>query len=92
MKSIYLLLIGVLLLAVAGCCQKTCDVSKKVFCRDTRNLLINSEFNFHPYLPHRTGRAVSFSADYVPFWNADTAKSLAVFLAFCGIWYYNLVR
>ena len=77
MKKIYLLTVGVLLFAAAGCCQKAAEEAK-VSCRDPRNLLINSEFNFHPFAPHRTGRAVSFSADYVPFWNADTAKSLEV--------------
>ena len=45
---------------------------------DPRNLLVNSAFEFHSLIPHRHGRAQSFVADYVPFWNADTAKSLRV--------------
>ena len=79
MKKIYLLTAGLLLAICAGCCQKAEKSSANVSRCDVRNLLVNSEFNFHPFMPHRTGRAGSFSADYVPFWNADTAKSLEVF-------------
>lgn len=45
---------------------------------DRRNLLVNSNFEFYSLIPHRHGKATSFVADYVPFWNADTAKSLRV--------------
>ena len=45
---------------------------------DTRNLLVNSRFDFYSLTPHRHGRPMSYVADYVPFWNADTAKSLRV--------------
>ena len=45
---------------------------------DPRNLLVNPGFEFYSLIPHRHGRAQSFAADYVPFWNADTAKSLRV--------------
>ena len=79
MKKIRLSAVLLLFCAISGCCvsgekvEKKCEVRK-----DLRNLLVNSEFNFHPFAPHRTGRAGSFAADYVPFWNADTAKSLQV--------------
>ena len=59
-------------------------VAPRTVCRpepqltDTRNLLVNSSFEFHPFMPHRNGRAISYAADYVPFWNADTATSLKV--------------
>ena len=42
---------------------------------DPRNLLVNPAFEFHSLIPHRHGKAQSFAADYVPFWNADSAKS-----------------
>ena len=79
MKKIRLSAVLLLFCVISGCCvsgekvEKKCEVRK-----DLRNLLVNSEFNFHPFAPHRTGKAGSFAADYVPFWNADTAKSLQV--------------
>ena len=68
---------ALLLAAIAGCVGKNGAFQRKE-ALDSRNLLVNSGFNFHPFGPHRTGKAVSFAADYVPFWNARSAKSLRV--------------
>ena len=68
-----------ILLTVTGCIhspESVCVAEPQIV--DTRNLLVNSDFNFHSLTPHRHGKAVSYTADYVPFWNADTAKSLRV--------------
>ena len=46
---------------------------------DLRNLLLNSEFNFHPFMQHRTGKRVRATAQYVPFWNANSPESLTVY-------------
>ena len=79
MKLSALFALGLTLLTVAGCMQtgRTACVPEPQIV-DSRNLLVNGEFNFHSLTPHRHGMAVSYLADYVPFWNADTAKSLRV--------------
>ena len=46
---------------------------------DLRNLLLNSEFNFHPFMQHRTGKRGRCTAQYVPFWNANSPDSLTVY-------------
>ncbi len=45
---------------------------------DLRNLLLNPEFSFVSFIPHRTGQAVSYRSDCVPCWNAPDARSLSV--------------
>lgn len=45
---------------------------------DTRNLLVNPEFNFTAFIPHRDGKRSRQYANYVPYWNADTEKSVYV--------------
>ena len=67
------------LVTVTGCvnCAQTVSAPEPELA-DTRNLLVNAEFNFHSLIPHRHGKAMSYIADYVPFWNAETAKSLRV--------------
>ena len=79
MRKFYLLTVGLLCLIAAGCCGKNSAPQENPQTADLRNLLVNSGFNFHPFMPHRTGIAGSYVADYVPFWNADTASSLRVF-------------
>ena len=79
MRSGAVILLGLTLLTVAGCIHSSKTVcAPEPVLTDSRNLLVNADFNFHPFLPHRNGRPVSYQADYVPFWNADTAKSLRV--------------
>lgn len=45
---------------------------------DVRNLLLNSEFSFHAFMQHRTGKRGRTTAKYVPFWNACSGSSLEV--------------
>lgn len=79
MKFRVIFALFVTLLAVTGCVHSERTVYvKEPEIIDTRNLLVNSDFRFHSLAPHRYGKAGSFAADYVPFWNADTAKSLQV--------------
>ena len=74
-KICFFISIFLLSIVFCGCCHHPEKVSQNA---DIRNLLVNSDFQFHSYLPHRTGKAQSFRADYVPFWNADKARSLQV--------------
>lgn len=80
MKSSIAAAFFLMFLCTVGCIhsEKTVYVSEPEVV-DTRNLLVNAEFNFHSLIPHRYGKSQSYTADYVPFWNADTAKSLKVF-------------
>ena len=79
MKFVALIALGLTLLTVSGCMhsERTVCVPEPQIV-DTRDLLVNSNFDFHSLIPHRHGKPMSFFADYVPFWNADTAKSLRV--------------
>ena len=79
MKFVALIALGLTLLTVPGCMhsERTVCVPEPQIV-DTRDLLVNSNFDFHSLIPHRHGKPMSFFADYVPFWNADTAKSLRV--------------
>jgi hypothetical protein len=45
---------------------------------DSRNLLLNSTFDFHSFINHREGRAVSYSARNVACWNTDGAEDITV--------------
>ena len=90
MKLSALIALGLTLLTAAGCIHSgktVCAPEPELDCSkvlqavanlDRRNLLVNSNFEFHSLIPHRHGKATSYVADYVPFWNADTAKSLRV--------------
>ena len=60
-------------------------VSALMFCQifaaeitDARNLLLNSEFSFHAFKQHRTGKRGRAVEKYVPYWNACSADSLEV--------------
>ncbi len=48
---------------------------------DLRNLLLNRAFDFHSYVNHREGKAVSFSARNVACWNTDGAEDITVLRA-----------
>jgi hypothetical protein len=67
------------LVTVTGCvnCAQTVSAPEPELA-DNRNLLVNAEFNFHSLIPQRYGKPSSCIADYVPYWNAATAKSLRV--------------
>ena len=78
MKYAFLFVFCTLLLGVTGCVSERTVCIREPQIIDTRNLLVNSDFQFHSLTPHRYGRAESYVANYVPFWNADTAKSLRV--------------
>ena len=79
MKSSFFATLLLTLLCVTGCFHANTAVAvPEPQITDARNLLVNSEFNFHSLIPHRYGKATSYVADYVPFWNADSAKSLRV--------------
>lgn len=45
---------------------------------DMRNLLLNSAFDFHSFINHREGKAVSYSARNVACWNTDGAEDITV--------------
>ena len=79
MKLSALIALVLTLLTVTGCVhvdRTVCVPEPQIV--DARNLLVNSEFNFHSLIPHRYGKSTSYVADYVPFWNANGAKSLQV--------------
>lgn len=42
------------------------------------NLLLNPTFEFHCFTPHRTGKAESYAAGYVAFWNSSAYGDVQV--------------
>jgi hypothetical protein len=42
------------------------------------NLLLNPDFNFHSFINHRDGKAISYSSHDVAFWNTDTWGDIEV--------------
>ncbi len=44
---------------------------------DLRNLLVNPEFDFHSYVNHRDGKAISFVARNAAGWNTDGPADVA---------------
>jgi hypothetical protein len=45
---------------------------------DQRNLLANPAFDFHSFINHRDGKAISYSAQNVACWNTDGAGDITV--------------
>jgi hypothetical protein len=39
--------------------------------KESVNLLLNSDFDFHSFINHREGKAISYSSGSVAFWNTD---------------------
>ena len=65
MKSSIPAVLLLTLVTVTGCVHvdRTAAVPEPQI-TDTRNLLVNSDFNFHSLIPHRYGKATSYAADY----------------------------
>jgi hypothetical protein len=70
MKKISLLLSSLWLIVTA-----TAFSQKK---NESANLLLNPDFDFHSFINHRDGRAVSFSSGNVAFWNTDSWGDIEV--------------
>ena len=42
------------------------------------NLLLNPRFEFHSFINHREGKAISYESHYVAFWNTDAWGEITV--------------
>ena len=46
--------------------------------KESANLLLNTDFDFHSFINHRYGRTVSYSSGNVAFWNTDSWGDIEV--------------
>ncbi len=53
-------------------------LARQAMASDMRNLLLNSAFDFHSFVNHREGKAVSYSARNVACWNTDGSEDITV--------------
>ena len=62
-----------LFLLVSGILQSFSQENK-----ESTNLLLNSDFDFHSFINHREGKPVSYSSGNVAFWNTDAWGDIEV--------------
>lgn len=70
MNKIYLLFTFLLIIGL----QPAFSKEKK----ESINLLLNSDFDFHSFVNHRDGNAISYSSHNVAFWNTDSWGDIEV--------------
>jgi len=68
-------LLPVLVILVAGLSEMASYAQES---DRTMNLLLNSRFDFHSFVNHREGKAVSYESHNVAFWNTDAWGDITV--------------